>query len=276
MEKLKRLILCHTDKKHRNKNRSTQIDARKPVPVANSQTEKKDRFPFTARASHACVPHAVDTGPQGKAIPPVLHAGEKSAAVSQTVPTIPTGPAAWKHKSVTVIVPPEPRDCGAVNRPYKRRRRGRRGRRRKTTTSPNANTNTTTNEIQIQPLQFITSREDQEERSSSEDGETVDGDGDVNDAGTTDKLEDGAKSPRVKAFNLTFLKYELLSMQETIAHIKSLKEAKTEESYDEHLATETDRFEEKLQSLLESVSKAESAQWSNLESHAAAKGRRPR
>lgn len=116
----------------------------------------------------------------------------------------------------------------------------------------------------------------------SEDGDTIDGNASLDTAAsapelnTAHKPDDDLKSPRVKAFNLTFLKHELLDMKVAVSSIKSLKEGKTDEKYEENLAKETDRFEEKLQSLLESVSKAESAQWSNLESNKAAKGRRPR
>lgn len=80
----------------------------------------------------------------------------------------------------------------------------------------------------------------------------------------------------MKAFNLTFLKHELDAMLSTLNHIQSFPEAKSDEAYKDDLLRESAQFGETLKGLLESVSKAESAQWSNLGGHSAAKGRRPR
>jgi hypothetical protein len=292
MLKLKRLLLCHTGKKTRSKNRSAESDAPKTAAVpadgrADGRPEGKGAATVPVPAAAAVptarvVPRGV--GAQGDALSSVA---EKAVAVGCSVKAaqIPTGPAAWKHKNLNVIGASDARDGGSQGQlPYKRRRRGRRGRRRKN--NPNANNHAvakpaTTNGILIQPLQFITSPRSQDS-SSSEDGDTIDGNASLDtaasapDVNPAHKSDDEPKSPRVKAFNLTFLKHELLDMKEALSSIKSLKAVEADEKSEDNLAKEASRFEERLQSLLESVSKAESAQWSNLESNKAAKGRRPR
>lgn len=291
MLKLKTLLLCHTGKKARSKNRSAESGAPRTAAVpADGRPEGKGAatVPVPAAAA-AAAPRVAPRGlgvQQGEALPSVA---EKAAAAGCSVKAtqIPTGPAAWKHKSLNGTGASDPRDGGSQGQmPYKRRRRGRRGRRRKN--NPNANPShaiakpVTANGIQIQPLTFIMSPPS-EDSSSSEEGDTIDGNASWDTAASAPGLNhahklwvDDPRSPRIGAYNLTFLKHELEAMKQAVHTLQVLNAGEADEKSEENFAKETDRFRERLQGLLESVSQAESAQWANLESNRAVKGRRPR
>lgn len=268
MEKLKRLIL-RPAKNKLVKNRSAVHDAAVALEIAQTQAAACDREgeEFTAPSAGAEKSPTGRGGTDGGSSA-AEEGGYQAARGPGAVSQIPTGPACWRVNAGSSSAQPP-------NQPHKRRRRGRRGRRRKTVSMR-------VQEVQIHPQTFRTSPE-QSERLSEDGSEkpgSVDGEGHALNGTVRRKLSEKApdsRSSKVKAFNLTYMKHELDAMLNTLTYINSLRELKSDVvNYQAELSKGSEHFEETLRSLLESVKKAESAQWSNLESNAAAKGRRPR
>jgi hypothetical protein len=255
MEKFRRLILRPTKNK--------LVSSRSVIP-GTAAAPKVAETEATDCAREVQEMTASDSGAEKRPGGPSAAAESdyETACRLGAVSQVPTGSASWRAN-------PGSAAAQLPFQPHKRRRRGRRGRRKRKVAVG-------AQQVQVRPLTSSNSLGHPERPSGDESEHTgsFDGEGFTLDGIVQRKISEKTK---VKAFNLTYMKHELGAMLNTLIYIDSLQELRFEGvDYLAELSKESKHFEETLRGLLDSVNRAESVQWSYLESNAAAKGRRPR